>query len=302
LAKIAAELERALAERRKNGARGEATGRLLAKGEGWTVEDIVCTSGPQDRPFEERHSRVSIAVVGAGSFQYRSDAGCELMTLGSLLLGNPGQTFECGHEHRSGDRCVSFQYTPEYFEKIAADAGMRGGRTVFRVSRVPPVRAMARLVARACTGLVEGAEDFAWEEFAVKMAAKTMQVAGDSSPRGGEIPRSTMARVTRSVRAIEERSEVTLSLANLAREAGLSPYHFLRTFEMLTGATPHQYVLRTRLRKAAMRLAGENEKVLEIALDCGFGDVSNFNRAFRAEYGVSPRKYRQEARGEYGYA
>jgi AraC-like DNA-binding protein len=47
-----------------------------------------------------------------------------------------------------------------------------------------------------------------------------------------------------------------------------------------------------RLRDAAARLATGNEKVLDIAFDCGFGDVSNFNRAFRAEFGVSPREYR----------
>ena len=82
------------------------------------------------------------------------------------------------------------------------------------------------------------------------------------------------------------------TLGSLAREAGLSPYHFLRTFQRLTGVTPHQYVLRARLREAAMRLAVEHARVIDIALDCGFGDVSNFNRAFRAEFGVSPRVYR----------
>jgi AraC-like DNA-binding protein len=78
----------------------------------------------------------------------------------------------------------------------------------------------------------------------------------------------------------------------MAREAGLSPYHFLRTFERLTGLTPHQYVRRARLRNAATRLAAEPVRVIDIAFDCGFGDVSNFNRAFRAEFGVSPRAYR----------
>ena len=84
-------------------------------------------------------------------------------------------------------------------------------------------------------------------------------------------------------------------MGDLAREAGLSPYHFLRTFERITGVTPHQYVLRARLREAAIRLVAEPGNVLDIALDCGFGDVSNFNRAFRTEFGVSPRAYRQGA-------
>jgi transcriptional regulator GlxA family with amidase domain len=52
-------------------------------------------------------------------------------------------------------------------------------------------------------------------------------------------------------------------------------------------------VLRARLREAAIRLVTEPGNVLDIALDCGFGDVSNFNRPFRTEFGASPRNYRR---------
>jgi len=78
LAKIAVELERALASRAANGAPGRATARRLGCGDGWTVSDVICTSGPQDRPFEERRTGVSIAIVAAGSFQYarRQAASC----------------------------------------------------------------------------------------------------------------------------------------------------------------------------------------------------------------------------------
>ena len=296
MAKIAVELERALARRALNGAPGHATARVLAQGDSWIVEDVVCTSGPQDRPFEERHSHVAIAIVAVGSFQYRSAAGRELMTPGSLLFGNPGQGFECGHEHGAGDRCLSFRYTSDYFERLAAHAGACGARPDFRPLRVPPLRALSPLVARACAGLA-GSADVSWEELSVQLAARTVQsVAGGTGPDSSAAPPGVVARVTRTVRTIERHPDSGLTLGSLAREAGLSPYHFLRTFERLTGATLHQHVLRTRLREAAMRLAAEPAKVLDIALDCGFGDVSNFNRAFRAEFGVSPRVYRLKNR------
>jgi AraC-like DNA-binding protein len=48
-----------------------------------------------------------------------------------------------------------------------------------------------------------------------------------------------------------------------------------------------------RLRRAAMRLVQEESSVLEIAFECGFGDLSNFNRSFRAEFGMSPRAFRR---------
>jgi AraC family transcriptional regulator len=300
LAKIAVELEQAVARRAVTGIPGHPAARVLARGDGWEVSDVVCTSGPRDRPFEEQHSRFSIAIVTAGSFEYRSGNGRELMTPGSLLLGNVDQSFECGHEYGVGDRCLSFHYEPDYFENLAADAG--GVKPDFRVLRVPPLRALSPLVTRACAGLarfsIAGRVDVAWEEVSIQLAAQTVQLAGSLSRKSiGSTP-GAVARVTRAVRLIERRPDAALALGSLAQEARLSPYHFLRTFEGVTGLTPHQYVLRARLRAAAMRLAdtwsAPPAKILDIALDAGFGDVSNFNRAFRAEFGVSPRVYRRQ--------
>jgi AraC family transcriptional regulator len=298
LAKIAVELELALARRSLYGAAGQTTARRLAQGDGWTVEDVVCTSGPQDRPFEEQHSGFSIAIVAAGTFQYRSARGSELMMPGSLLLGNAGHCFECGHEHGRGDRCVSFYYAPDYFERLAADTGRRGSRLDFSTSRLPPLRGLSPLIARACAGLSQGGSvDVPWEEFSVQLAAQTLRLVSGLSSDSNGAPPSAVARVTRAIRAIERDPDQGLTLGRLAREAGLSPYHFLRTFERLTSLTPHQYVRRARLRETAIQLAytEKRARILDIALDAGFGDVSNFNRAFRAEFGVSPRVYRLQA-------
>jgi AraC-like DNA-binding protein len=291
LAKIAVELEQAVARRRASGEVGGTTGRVLARGDGWIVEDVLCTSGPQDRPFEEQHCSVNIAIVTAGSFQYRSTTGRFLLTPGSLLLGNPGQCFVCGHEHDTGDRCISFRFQPSYFEEIAAGAGAIGRSLDFNVSRVPPVRPLSRWVARACAGLWQ--DDFAWEELSVHLAVSALQLARGLPAEEYRSVRNAEARVTRVVRRIEREPAQDLTLRGLAAEAGLSPYHFLRTFEQVTGVTPHQYLLRARLRNAALRLAADHERVIDIAYDCGFGDLSNFNRAFRAEFGVSPRVYRK---------
>jgi AraC-like DNA-binding protein len=294
LAKIAVELARAVGERDRNGAAGQLSSRRLAQGDGWTVDDVICTSGPQDRAFEERHVGFRVVIVCAGSFQYRSGHGRELMTPGSLLLGNAGECFECGHEHGTGDRCLSFGYAADYFNRLAADATARGAAPRFGALRLPPLRALASIVSRASSRLVQfdaGSMTASWEELSVRLAAQAVQLAGGVTPTGGSPP-SAEARVTRVVRTIDHDPGDALTLRDLARQARLSPYHFLRTFERLTGLTPHQYVRRARLREAATRLTTECSKVLDIAFECGFGDVSNFNRAFRTEFGLSPRAYR----------
>lgn len=289
MAKIAVELQHALA-RRAPDEPAQTLGHKLAQADNWTVEDVICTCGPRDRPFEEEHSQFSIAFVVAGTFQYRSSAGHDLMTPGSVLLGSPGQCFECGHQHGAGDRCISFRYAPAYFEQLAADAGARG-KLEFRTLRLPPMRALSPLASRAAANL-DGAAGGSWEELTIEVAARAVRLAAGSEASPSSAPPGALARVTRCVREIERHPDAPMTLRALAREARLSPYHFLRVFRELTGVTPHQYVLRARLREAASRLAHPGVKIVDIALDCGFGDVSNFNRAFRAEFGVSPRRYR----------
>lgn len=287
MAKIAVKLE-------SSGTTCPPVSRPISSRDGWSMSHVVCTAGPTDRPFEEQHSLTSIAVVLHGTFQYRTPSGQQLMTPGSLLLGNAGDCFCCGHEHGTGDRCLSVSYEHEFFERIAADAGAKRRR--FTVSRIPPLRTLAALAARASrlldveTGLDES------EEFAIALAAQAVQIAQCSSPIQAGAPPSALARVTRVVRMIEHEPGMPSDLKGLARMAGLSPFHFLRTFQELTGTTPHQYLLRMRLRCAAKRLQREPTTVLEIAFDCGFGDISNFNRTFRAEFGVSPTVYRRLGR------
>lgn len=298
MAKIAADLERALIRREQLGGRGTAVGRPLAQGDGWAVDDVICTSGPSDRAFEERHSRVSLAIVVAGTFQYRASSGRALMTPGSVLLGAAGQCFECGHEHGAGDRCIAFNYAPQYFERIAADACAGDVATGFATPKVPPLGESAGVIARASAALLSQG-DASWEEIAVQVAARVARLSSGRRGAPENPPKGALRRVTDVVRAIERTSGSAIGLGGLARLAGLSPYHFLRTFQRLTGLTPHQYVRRTRLREAATRLAAEGGRgrVIDVAYDSGFGDVSNFNRAFRAEFGVSPRAYRALADG-----
>jgi AraC family transcriptional regulator len=268
---------------------GAPQARLLAEGPGWAVSDVVCMAGPDHRPFEEQHSRFAVAVVVSGTFQYRCGSGRELMTPGSLLLGNAGECFECGHEHGTGDRCVSFSYSPEFLEDALGVSG-----STFQIPRIPAIKALSPSIAQAAS-LLFGVDRVSPEELAIQLAAEAIPLASHASSRRMNPDPSSLARVTRAVRMLENQFEQSHSLASLAQIAKLSRFHFLRAFESLTGTTPHQYLLRLRLHRAALRLKKEHTKIVDIALGCGFGDISNFNRSFRAEFGVNPRQWRRIA-------
>jgi AraC family transcriptional regulator len=269
----------------------------VAKGPGWSVEDVVCSRGPQDRRFEEQHDKFVVAVVTGGTFQYRTSGGNgeAVMTPGSLLLGNPGQCFECGHEHGVGDRCLAFHFTADYFSQIATGRDRRDVLPGFRSSKLTPVRTLSPIVAEACAALA-GSADIAWEELGIRLVARALQIDSETHSNDNLASPAAVARITESVRMIDDDLSSDLTLIRLAQAAALSPFHYLRTFEIVTGTTPHQYMLRARLRRAAIRLRIDDAKVVDVAFETGFGDVSNFNRAFRAEFGVSPTRYRQRQR------
>ena len=304
MTKIAVEIQRACAQKLADESPGGLAARTLARGNGWIVQDVICTSGPKDRPFEEQHQLFAVAIVLAGSFQYRGSNranGCgELMTPGSMLLGNPGQNFECGHEHATGDRCLSFHYSPEFFERIAADAGVRGTKVAFPVLKFPPLRGLASLFSRASAALHKwaaspSARRLLWEELSLEVAAQSIRMSNGHLKLDHTVQPSTISRVTRALRMVEENLGSVWTLTDLARQSGLSPYHFLRTFEQVSGLTPHQYVRRLRLAEAAVRLSDGDVKALDIAVDSGFNDASNFSRAFRAEIGMTPRDFRKQS-------
>lgn len=270
-----------------------ATVRNLAAGQGWRVDDVLCTSGPHDPPFEEIHDTVCIALVTGGTFQYRSEQGSAVLAPGAVMLGNQGSCFECAHDHGAGDRCLSFHFTPDCLESIAsAVPGVR--RAWFAIPRLPPMPATLGTAAAAEAARGSGSAD-AFEELALQLAADVLGALADA-PAAPSVSARDERRISQAVRRIEDVAEEPLGLAALAEGAAMSRYHFLRSFRAVVGTTPHQYVLHTRMRRAAARLRASSEPVSAIAWDAGFGDLSTFNRRFRRVVGAAPRAYRAAGR------
>jgi AraC family transcriptional regulator len=280
-------LAAALARKAVNGARGSISDSVIASGDGWWVQDVICTCGPRDHEAEERTATSSLALILSGSFVVRDQHGTSLLSEGSYLLVNAGHCFACSHRHGEGDRCLSFRFAPELFARIAHDAG---ARPAFAHNRLPPLRNLSGLTARARQGLHRPE---IMEEVAVELAGTAVGLAGRG--KRARSPVRHHGRLTDVLRYMAAHSAAPHKLIGLASMACMSPYHFLRTFRAVTGVTPHQWLLRARLREAAGRLAATKTPVTNVALDVGFDDLSNFTRSFRAEFGASPREYRLAA-------
>lgn len=87
-----------------------------------------------------------------------------------------------------------------------------------------------------------------------------------------------------------------LSLEDLAAEATLAPQYFCRVFRQVTGRTPIDYLNYYRIECAAEVLCATDDNVTDIALSCGFNDLSYFIKLFRRNKGISPGAYRKQHR------
>jgi AraC family transcriptional regulator len=264
--------------------------RLLASGPGWQVHDVICDSGPHDRPFEEQHTDVRIAAVMAGTFRYRTSQGEAVLTPGAVLLGNKEDYFECGHDHSRGDRCLSFGFSPEFLDEMAL--GVPGGPPpTFAVPRLPPLPSLVPLLAAA-----EVARDKETvgelEELAIRISSEVLTL--QHSARANREPTSKdMRRVADVIHWIEGHARHPLTLKDLARMACMSRYHFVRIFSAVVGVTPYQYILSRRFNRACLGLRNSSSTIASVAVDAGFADLSTFNRQFLRLTNSTPKAYRR---------
>jgi AraC family transcriptional regulator len=83
-----------------------------------------------------------------------------------------------------------------------------------------------------------------------------------------------------------------LSLAQLARAAGIPSHRLTRAFRDRLGVSPHQYVIHRRLDRAAALLRSSDSPIATVALECGFASQSHLTTAFRLRFGCTPATYR----------
>jgi len=256
-----------------------------------TVSDFRCTAVAGEKPFPELHRGHSISFVRKGSFGYHCRGRSHELVAGSFLIGTPGTEFICTHDHVCGDECLSFFFAPELIETIGERAG------AWKVGATPPLAELMVLgelaQAAAC-----GRSDIGLDEVGHLILSRLVEVVSGEPRKLSKLTARDRRRAVEVALWIEANSHLEIELEDAARQAAVSPYHFLRLFSGALGVTPHQFLLRTRLRRAARHLAEDDKPVTEIAYDVGFNDLSNFVRSFHRAAGVSPLKFRQGSRGE----
>lgn len=265
--------------------------RTLLERDHIAVTEFRCTAGPGSKPFAEVFPAHSISYVRSGSFGCHCRGGFHELVTGSILVGYPGDEYVCTHDHVCGDECLSFFLAPELVETV------NDSTAIWQVGAVPPLPELMVLAELAQTA-ADGSSDLGLDEVGHAFAGRFVEAV---SGRKAKRPAASLRDRRRAVDTalwIDANSHQAIALDDAAEQAGISAYHFLRLFSGVLGVTPHQYLVRSRLRHAARRLADDDSPITDIAYDVGFADLSNFVRTFHRAAGTSPLKFRQASKGD----
>ncbi|WP_146057204.1 MULTISPECIES: helix-turn-helix domain-containing protein [unclassified Streptomyces] len=230
-------------------------------------------------------------VQGSGPVTQRST-----LVPGEICRGVPGQLlrFSRGAEQHPATELAAVELSTQ---TLAHVAGLRG-EAAGALPVLPTLRSfdphLSSMVASLLDARDAGADDRYATTAAHYLAAHLLRPSRSPSPapRGGLDP-SQLDAVTGYMR---DNLASAITLDELAAEAALSRYHFVRRFAASTGLTPLQYVARLRVDTARRLLAADDRPVSQVGRLCGFPSAENFARAFRRHVGCSPSEFRRRAR------
>ena len=253
----------------------------------------------------ESGAEICVAISSSNSFVTRSTGGVVDRTIaerGTIWLSPPGPK-ECSFDVSAPVPQVLHIYLPsQHFspDSLGIGADAAAAHTSLRYERSfrdPLVAEIAFAIVSEMRTQTAGSRLLA-ETLAVSLAARLVHSHSGLSPDKDLEQLSYQGldrrRLTRVREYIAANLEGDLTIAQLAKVACLSHFHFARAFKTAVGQSPHQYVSAHRLERAKEMLTRGDQSLLDIAIALNFSSQANFTRAFRLGTGMTPGQFRRD--------
>lgn len=233
------------------------------------------------------HAEYSVGLVAAGRTRFTLAHKPQQAQPGQMVLIHPGEPHACNPDTGSGISYLMFYVAEGWLRGVAGGTPPRFPQPVVDDPELFSAwkTLHAGFAAHSPVGDRQALLLVCLRELVRRHAAQAAE------PR----PENPAVSLVRD--HLADHADQRVPLDDLARLAGLSRHHFLRTFKAATGLPPHAYQLQQAVDKAKSLLA-EGAPISQAALDSGFSDQSHFSRLFRQFTGATPQQYRRASSHE----
>lgn len=257
-----------------------------------------------ERPFARHsHTRFEITVVERGQGEYSTENACYPMEEGDVFIFSSNEVHSITKAGEEGLSIINLHFEPRYLgEEFSESYGDSYIHFCFShapdfSNRIPAQKAesLARRHGQICKELLTQEEEYplAIRAHLHLLLIELLRRYGYREER--PVQKSTLLDLLSVYDYIDRHLGEELTLSRLAALVNLSPNYFSHLFKRQSGSSLWDYITAKRVEKAVRLLrSGENLSVLEIALDCGFNNTANFNKAFKKHKGITPSQLRKD--------
>lgn len=258
-----------------------------------SVHDVLCTGECRHRSDVECSHVTSLVFPYRGVFLRHVGSDDVVAEANQVLFFNRDEDYRISHPVEGGDACLSLAVHEAALEELVPKVH-RAARSPFAFNKQRlriDARAQA-LVALLRHSLLRGtAETLEAETLAMTLVRRAV---GERTARAATASLGRQKLVDRAKLILSSDLARRWTLAEIAREAGVSPVYLTQVFQQVEGTPLYRYHLRLRLAKA-LDLLGGYDDLTGLGLDLGFSSHSHFSSSFRQAYGRTPAEFQRFA-------
>lgn len=238
------------------------------------------------------HEGYTVGVIDNGAQRFLRNGANHIAPQDSIILVNHDEVHD-GHSASEGGWSYRAIYPlPEQLSTLSKDAGLNINGSIHFSEPVVNDPELAGLLRLSLHNLYQSDNRLVRETLLYSALLKLIQRHGKRQSELAE-PAQAKARMLLVKNYLDDNSQDDVSLEELARLAGVSPFHLIRQFQTYYGLPPHAYQIQARIR-LSKRLIRQGNSLLDCALRAGFHDQSHLSRHFKRTLGVTPGHYARQ--------
>ncbi|WP_070969554.1 AraC family transcriptional regulator [Vibrio sonorensis] len=239
------------------------------------------------------HEGYTVGVIEQGAQQFYRTGGNHVAPQDSIILVNADEVHSGQTATEGGWSYKAMYPLPEQFAEITRDLGMANSGIPYFPDPVVYDAELAMQLRLVFETLSQSDNRLLRETLVYGTLVKLISRHGRTKKAPLEVT-GTAQRLHRVKEFLDDFPQADVSLEELARLAGLSPFYMVRQFQKAFGFPPHAYQIQSRLRKAKS-LMKSGHKIASAAMEAGFHDQSHFHRHFKKAMGITPKQFLQSA-------